>query len=231
MRVQSLTLVAASATLLAPTTLPTAPPQAETWPAVRPQGEVRAADLLAKARTCAQISRGRYRTDDGRPATIPVCGTQEAVFWKADLDIDCDGRPGSHCNGRTDPYFSDATAFTQSDGRYLDAERLPYVVVPAPSRVWDYRTHGIRGGSLVALVYQDRVRYAVIGDVGPHDIIGEASYAAAESLGIHPDPHGGGTASGVTYIVFKDTRVDPIEDPEAAVTMGERLARKFVRDG
>ncbi|MDT9699957.1 glycoside hydrolase family 75 protein [Streptomyces sp. P17] len=229
MRVQSLMLVAASAALLAPTTLPAAVPQAEKRPAVRPQGEVRAADLLAKARTCAQISRGRYRTDDGGSATVPVCGTRDAVFWKADMDIDCDGRPGRRCNGRTDPYFGDATAFTQSDGRYLDAERLPYVVVPAPSPVWDYRDHGIRGGSVVALVYRDRVRYAVVGDVGPRDIIGEASYAAAQALGIHPDPRGGGTDSGVTYIVFKDTRVEPIEDREGAVTVGERLARKFVR--
>nr|WP_260859857.1 glycoside hydrolase family 75 protein [Streptomyces cupreus] len=205
-----------------------AAPQAEKWPAVRHQGDVRAADLLAKARECAQISRGRYRTDDGRPPTIPVCGTREAVFWTADLDIDCDGRPGRHCNSRTDPYFSDVTAFTQSDGRYLDAERLPYVVVPAPSSVWDYRDHGIRGGSVVALVYRDRVRYAVVGDVGSRDNIGEASYAAAEALGIRPDPHGGGTASGVTYIVFKDTRVEPIEDREAAVTVGEWLARRFV---
>ncbi|MGV9452461.1 glycoside hydrolase family 75 protein [Streptomyces sp. NPDC003635] len=228
MRVQSLTLVAASAALLAPTALPDAPPRAEEWPEVRPLGEVRAADLLARTGKCAQISRGRYSSDAGGPATIPVCGTREAVFWKADLDIDCDGRPGRRCNGRTDPHFSDATAFQQSDGRQLDAETLPYVVVPAPSRVFDYRDHGIRGGSVVALVHRDRVRYAVVGDVGPAGIIGEASYAAAEELGVNPDPHGGGTDSGVTYIVFKDTRVEPIEDREAAGTVGERLARQFL---
>lgn len=229
MRVQSLMLVAASAALLAPTALPDAPPpRAEEWPEVRPQGEVRAADLLAKAGECAQISHGRYSSDAGGPATIPVCGTREAVFWQADLDIDCDGRPGRRCNSGTDPHFSDATAFQQSDGRQLDAETLPYVVVPAPSRIWDYRDHGIRGGSVVALVHRDRVRYAVVGDVGPADIIGEASYAAAEELGVNPDPHGGGTDSGVTYIVFKDTRVDPIEDREAAAIVGERLARKFL---
>ncbi|WAZ19528.1 glycoside hydrolase family 75 protein [Streptomyces cinnabarinus] len=228
MRVRSLTLVAASAVLLAPTALPTAEPQYGEWPAVRPLGDVRAADLLARVRDCPQISRGRFRTDSGEAATIPVCGTRDAVYWKADLDIDCDGRPGPRCNSRTDPYFSDATAFQQSDGGYLDAERLPYVVVPAPSGLWDYRDHGIRGGSVVALVHEDRVRYAVVGDVGPHDIIGEASYAAAEELGIHPDPHGGGTDSGVTYIVFKDTRVEPIEDTEAAGVMGERLARKLL---
>ncbi|WP_235618181.1 glycoside hydrolase family 75 protein [Streptomyces sp. CB02400] len=197
-------------------------------PPARRTAPVSAADLLAKVRTCAPVSRGRYREDHGAKATVPVCGTRDAVFWKADMDIDCDGRPGLRCNARTDPYFSSSTAFAQSDGRPLSSEETPYVVVPAPSAVWNHRSHGVRGGSVVAVVYRDRVRYGVVGDTGPADIIGEASYAMAESLGIDPDPHSGGTPSGVTYIVFKDSRVTPIEDHQAAVTAGERLARRFV---
>ncbi|NUS25356.1 MAG: hypothetical protein HOV92_14210, partial [Streptomyces sp.] len=172
MRVQSLTLAAAGAALLAPTTSPAVEPVAFQEPVVRQEGDVRAADLLAKVRDCVPVSRGRYATDDGLPATVPVCGTEEAVFWKADMDIDCDGRPGLRCNRSTDPLFSDATAFQQADGRYLSAERLPYIVVPTPSRVWDYRASGVRGGSVAAVIYKDRVQYAVVGDVGPHDIIG-----------------------------------------------------------
>ncbi|MFJ6074494.1 glycoside hydrolase family 75 protein [Streptomyces sp. NPDC093065] len=280
MRVQSLTLVAASAALLAPTTFPDAPPAPLPDPArillpgapdrVEPpradrsgvrvgpvphvpsgqpaspsrvvpgsgagagakrggdEGPVRAADLLARVRDCEPVSRGRYRSDAGAPADIPVCGTRDAVYWKADLDVDCDGRPGDRCNGRTDPHFSPATAYTESDGGPLDAERLPYVVVPGPSDIWDPREDGIRGGSLAALVHGDRVRYAVVGDVGPSDLVGEASYAAARSLGIPADPAGGGVASDVTYIVFKDSEVEPVEDTAATEKAGERLARKFV---
>ncbi|MDT6982345.1 glycoside hydrolase family 75 protein [Streptomyces lusitanus] len=189
---------------------------------------VTAADLLAKVSGCTPVSQGRYRKDRGTAATVPVCGTRDAVYWKADMDIDCDGRPGAHCNAGTDPNFSSSTAFAQSDGRALSSEKLPYVVVPAPSGIWDYREHGVRGGSVAAMVYRDRVSYAVVGDVGPTDIVGEASYAAATSLGIDPDPRSGGTPSGVTYIVFKDSRVTPLEDREAAETQGERLAREFV---
>ncbi|MCW5252092.1 glycoside hydrolase family 75 protein [Streptomyces sp. SHP 1-2] len=192
---------------------------------------VRAADLLARMRDCDPVSSGRYRPDAGAPADIPVCGTSDAVFWKADLDIDCDGRPGEHCNADTDPHFTDATAYTGPDGRPLDAERLPYVVVPEPSEIWDHREHGIGGGSVAAVVYEDRVGYAVVGDVGPRDLIGEASYAAAESLGIDTDPRAGGAASGVSYIVFKDSRAEPIDDPAAAVAAGERLARRFADGG
>ncbi|MFD6919285.1 glycoside hydrolase family 75 protein [Streptomyces sp. NPDC059944] len=235
MRVQSLTLAAAAAALLAsaPAALPSAPTAGHPGsraPAVR-EGSVGAADLLARTRDCAPVSKGRYRTDDGTLADIPVCGTGSAVFWKADMDIDCDGRPGSLCNSRTDPLFSDATAFQQSDGRYLSAETLPYIVVPAPSSIWNHRDQGIGAGSVAAVIYRDRVQYAVVGDTGPSDIIGEASYATAEALGIRPDPRGGGTPSGVTYIVFKNSRVSPIEDHAAAVAAGERLARTFVSGG
>ncbi|WP_122614604.1 glycoside hydrolase family 75 protein [Streptomyces sp. Tu 4128] len=260
MRVQSLTLVAASAALIAPTTFPDAPhPLRADLPAGhladvrsqdvpgrasrsgvrigpvpdRPKGNgreapVRAADLLAEVRDCAPVSRGRYRKDSGAPADIPVCGKRDAVYWKADLDVDCDGVPGDRCNSGSDPHFSPATAFTRSDGRPLDAERLPYVVVPEPSDIWDHREDDVRGGSLAALVRGDRVRYAVVGDVGPRDLIGEASYAAAKALGVPADPHGGGVASDVTYIVFKGSQVEPIEDLAAAEKEGERLVREFV---
>ncbi|MET9973054.1 glycoside hydrolase family 75 protein, partial [Streptomyces sp. NPDC006356] len=219
MRFQSLTLVAAGAALLAPTT-PTSPPTPPTPPAADEGPEVRreadtdvsAADLLSKVRNCAPVSRGRYRSDGRAPAKIPVCGARGAVFWKADMDIDCDGQPTGHCNRRTDPYFSATTAYQQSDGRHLNAERLPYIVVPTPSGIWDHDADGMHGGAVAAVVYRGRVRYAVVGDVGPRDIIGEASYATAKALGIPPDPRTGGTASGVTYIVFKDSRVTPIED-------------------
>jgi hypothetical protein len=82
----------------------------------------------------------------------------------------------------------------------------------------------------VAVVHRDRVRYGVVADIGPRDIIGEASQALARELGVHPDPHGGGTDADVTYIAFKDSRVTPIEDHAAAVRTGERLAREFLRD-
>ncbi|MEU7560420.1 glycoside hydrolase family 75 protein [Streptomyces eurythermus] len=189
---------------------------------------VTAARLLARAGRCTRVSRGRYRTDAGRPATIPVCGTRDAVFWKADLDIDCDGRPTARCNRRTDPVFAPATSVLGSDGRRLNAETLPYIVVPAPSRRWDHRASGVRGGSVAAVVYGDRVRYAVVGDTGPRDVIGEASYATARALGIPPDPRSGGVSSGVTYIVFRDSRITAVENRAAAAAEGERLARRFL---
>ncbi|MEU2250701.1 glycoside hydrolase family 75 protein [Streptomyces sp. NPDC019224] len=192
-------------------------------------GAVGAADLLAKVSACEQVSNGTYRTDGASSPEVPVCGANGAVFWKADLDIDCDGRVTAACNPATDPSFHGDTAFHTSDGRPLNAEELPYVVVPAPSGVWDYAESGIEGGDVVAVVHGEKVEYAVVGDVGPERIVGEASYATAKSLGIDSDPSSGGAPSGVTYILFKDSRVSPIEDHEAAVSTGRALAEAFVR--
>ncbi|MEV0848516.1 glycoside hydrolase family 75 protein [Streptomyces sp. NPDC049954] len=191
---------------------------------------VEAHALLDRLGSCEEISQGRYRTDAEGPEEIPVCAAGKAVYWKADLDIDCDGRPGPHCNAETDPTFQDTTAYTGRDGRPLSAERLPYVVVPEPSERWRPADSGVVGGTLAVLVHDGRVRYAVVGDSGPADVIGEASWKATRDLGVPADPRGGGTDTGVAYLLFPDTEVTPLDDPAAAVAAGERRVRKFLEE-
>ncbi|MFC8620973.1 glycoside hydrolase family 75 protein [Streptomyces anulatus] len=239
-RMLALTSAACGAALLGAAALPASatatgpgagqePGTAEGGAAGTDATEATAGELLAEVRGCARISKGAYRTDSGSPrATVPVCDTTDAVFWKADMDIDCDGRRTRACNRKTDPYFLPETAFQSSRGEPLDSAVLPHVVVPGPGKVWDYRKSGLTGGSVVAVVYRDRVRYGVIGDTGPTGIIGEASYAMAKALGIDPDPSTGGAESGVTYIAFKNSRVSPIESRERARSRGAELAREFV---
>ena len=180
--------------------------------------------------SCSQISNGKFRTDEETSRTIAVCGKNGAVFWKADMDIDCDGQRTAQCNEDTDCCFLPDTAFHQSDGRPLNSAQLPYMVVPSPSSTWDYRQWGLQGGSVVAIIFRGHVEYTVIGDTGPTAIIGEASYAAANSLGIDPDPSTGGTDSGVTYILFKNSRISPIESHSTAVSRGRQLAQQFLNN-
>lgn len=227
MRIRTLTLAAASgAALLAAGVLPASASGAT--PKSAQEGSVSAADLLAKVTSCSQISNGKYKTDDETSATVPVCGKNGAVFWKADMDIDCDGQRTTNCNEDRDPWYQDDTAFHQSDGKALKAESLPYVVVPSSSSIWNYSNAGIKGGGVVAVIHNNKVEYAVIGDTGPTKIIGEASYATAKALGIDPDPATGGADSGVTYILFKNSKVSPIESHSAAVSLGDSLAKQFL---
>jgi hypothetical protein len=189
-----------------------------------------AQELLAKLTSCTQISNGKYRTDEETGRTVAVCDKNGAVFWKADMDIDCDGVRTTQCNEDTDCCFYPDTAFHTSTDQPLNAAALPFVVVPSPSSTWDYRNFGIKGGGAVAIIYNNKVEYAVVGDTGPTAIIGEASYRTAADLGIDPDPSTGGTDSGVSYIFFKNSKISPIENHNTAVSTGQTLARQFINN-
>jgi Fungal chitosanase of glycosyl hydrolase group 75 len=185
--------------------------------------------LLAKVKICHPTSSARFGTDEQRPRTIPVCGTVGALFWKADLDIDCDGQVTSHCNLKEDASFQPGTALSPG-GRPLAAEKTPYLVIPRHSAIFDYRKHDIQLGAVAAIVYKNKVAYAVFGDTGPKEILGEASYRVAALLGIDPDPSTGGAASGVTYIVFKNTKVADPGNPASIMKAGQAAAAKFLRN-
>ncbi len=188
-----------------------------------------AAELLAKLATCNKVG-GDYATDSGGSQTIPICGLSNAVFWKADMDIDCDGKQSTQCNSSTDPSWQNQTSATDSQGNPLDAATLPYVVVPLPSTRFDYTSAGLDFGSVIAVIYHDQIAYAVFGDEGPSSIIGEASYATAQALGIDPDPSTGGVDSGVAYIAFTGPAaiVPVIEDHAMAVQLGIARARALL---
>jgi hypothetical protein len=186
-----------------------------------------AADLLALTRTCGHVvSSHRYATDDGATSDIDICSLNGAVFWTADMDVDCDGRnvgdgkcPGDDC------CYQPQTAITNASGDFLAASVTPYVVIPG-----DFSVAGLKDGTVVAVIYGGKVQYAVFGDTGPNNIIGEASYACAAALGIDPDPGHGGTDAPVTYIAFTGTATVPanIEDQTATRALGERLAAQLL---
>jgi len=164
-----------------------------------------AAQLLAKVTSCNQVSNGKYKSDDETSATIAVCDKNGAVFWKGDMDIDCDGLSTSKCNSSTDPWYQNDTAFHQSNGKPLNAETLPYVVVPSTSSIWNYKNYGVQGGSVVAVIYNNKVLYAVAAIRGPP--------RSSVSVLRHRQGPGDRSRSGhgrrglrVTYIVSKTRR-------------------------
>jgi hypothetical protein len=192
-------------------------------------GAPTASQLLAKLKTCTQISKG-YATKAGRKRTIPVCGgVSGAVFWTADMDIDCDGIVTVHCNKKMDRSFQPHTAL-EPGGKPLNAETTRYMVIPQGSKTFNYLKNDIKLGAVVAIIYNGKLTYAVFGDIGPKGIIGEASYATAQALGINPDPKTGGVDAGVTYIVFKGTRVATPGSNDSIDTAGQAAAVKFLHD-
>lgn len=193
-------------------------------------GNPTASELLAKMTGCAQISSGLYATDAGLAPTVPVCGANGAVWWHADMDIDCDGVTTAQCNTNTDPAYQNDTSLHTSTGQPFNAATMPYIVVPSVSARWSYSSANIELGAVVAVIYNGKVEYGVFADTGPMDIIGEASYAMANTLGINPDPATGGVDSAVTYMIFKGSHVSPVESRSAAASLGQALARQFINN-
>jgi hypothetical protein len=190
-------------------------------------GNPTAARLLAKVSgKCNQVSNGAYSNKNGGKA--PICASGNAYYWTSGMAIDCDGQVTAQCNKNTDCCFQPDTSFHQSDGKPLSAAVLPYVVIPLPGKIWSYKKAGLKGGDVVVVIYKGQVEYAVFGDEGPNDSIGESSYATAKALGIDDNPKTGGTAGPVTYIVFKNSVVSPIESHANAVSGGQKLAQAFV---
>jgi hypothetical protein len=193
-----------------------------------------AGDLLAKLQaltaSCNQVSNGLFALNGGGTPTVPICGLTGAVFWKADMDIDCDGKQTAQCNISTDPYYQNQTSATDSQGNPLDAANLPYTVVPGKSTRFDWAQAGLKLGSVILVVYKGKAEYTVFGDVGPTASIGEASYATANDLGIDPNPSTGGIGGGVLYVAFTGPSAvaSPIEDHAATATLGQSLLASLV---
>ncbi len=187
------------------------------------------AALQALTAKCNQVSSGLYALNAGDTPTVPICQLSNALFWKADMDIDCDGKTTTECNLSTDPDYQNQTAATDSQGNALDAAHLPYVVVPGKSSRFDFGAAGLAKGDVILVLYKGQVEYAVYGDVGPSADIGEASYATASDLGVNPDPSKGGVdAPDVLYVAFtgSSAKVSPIEDHAKAIQVGQaRLAQ------
>jgi hypothetical protein len=208
---------------------PSAPavPAAVAAPAAGPS----ASQLLAQAQNCTPASNGRYATDEGSAATVSICRSGSAYVWTSDMDIDCDGITTSHCNSSTDPSYFDETSFETSKNQFFTADTTHYYVIPLPSSRFDYQQAGITPGSVAAVVYNNKVVYAVFADEGPSDIIGEASYATASALGIDPDPATGGTDGPVTFIVFPGHVPNPVENNSTIDSVGSTAATSWLGAG
>ncbi len=190
-----------------------------------------AAQLLAKVAGCTSASNGKYGTDEGGPSTVSICKTQNAYHWTSDMDIDCDGVTTSHCSHTTDPAYYNQTSFQTSTGGNFTADVTHYFVVPLPSSRFNYTSAGIKPGNVGAVIYHNKLVYAVFADEGPDDIIGEASYATAVALGIGPNPATGGTEGPVTFIVFTGTVPKPVENNATIDSVGATAAAAFVGTG
>ena len=109
--------------------------------------------------------------------------------------------------------LADRTKERLDPTRFVDASKIPYVVLPGGLS----RQAGASLGDF-AVVTNLRTRksaYAIFADIGT---FGEGSVALAERLGIWPDARNGGARGGVLYLVFPGSgnrQPRPIEEINA----------------
>jgi hypothetical protein len=93
--------------------------------------------------------------------------------------------------------LSDRTKGRTDPARYVDASKIPYVVLP--------RDVAAQGGAqlgdfaVVVNLRNGKSSYAIFADVGT---LGEGSIALASNLGIWSDARQGGRRGGILYLVF-----------------------------
>jgi hypothetical protein len=118
-----------------------------------------------------------------------------------------DGEP--FVQGPNDPFpgyyvsataLSDRTRPVNDPARYVDASKIPFIVLPGGLE----RQIGASLGDFAVVfnLQNGKTVYAIFGDVGPFDRIGEGSVALAENLGIRSDARNGGAWRDIVYLVF-----------------------------
>jgi hypothetical protein len=206
------------------------------------------AALLALTKSCTaanQIpSSHTYKLDSG--ASTSICSLKGgpgnaggALFYTADMDIDCDGIMSAHCPGSgadMDCCYQDQTSFhgphsaSNENGPQLTSENTPYVVIPQ-----DVTFPGLdknNGGNIIAVIYDNQLEFGVFGDTGPTDIIGEASVRTANGLDIPASPANGGVSGGVTYIAFVGAGSQPadMENLSQIQSLGAQLTASLLKN-
>ncbi len=190
----------------APAPAPAAVSPAAGTPSTGNSGTVRALDAAAllanRTNAAASAAQGQplqVRSFIGTHSPIIAArnnGSVGAFTYRAKMDVDSDGAPGiTHAQ---DPDHQAATALHFKQG-YADASKRPYVVLP-PGLA---KATGAKLGDLVQVSYNGKTAYAIYGDVGPSNKLGEGSMDLARRLGINPDPRRGGTHDeNVQYTVL-----------------------------
>ena len=107
-------------------------------------------------------------------ATLP--GGQ--IFFDTDLELDTDGWPDGFGSGDTS---HQADTNLHCGGNPINANEVPYYVLPLP-KPW-FTALGVSLGDYAAVIFQDKLAFAVFADLGPTKKLGEGSLELLRRLG------------------------------------------------
>lgn len=124
----------------------------------------------------------------------------KAVEYTAKAAIDCDGSDNRH----HDPCWQADTSL-HHEGKPIDAESVPYIVVP-PLIINGVKEIVLGSQARVTHTKTGKWTFAVVADVGPRRKLGELSCECARRIGLNGNPNHGGTDDKVVrYEIFVGT--------------------------
>lgn len=119
--------------------------------------------------------------------------------------------------------LEDTTKAENDPRRFVNAERVPYIVLTGTkaqnlnARFGDY--------AVVLNTLNGKWAYAMCGDEWPEIKIGEGSIALAKQLGVPANPRDGGVDDGVVYLIFPGSRKTPWRAEEPVAQTSAQAAR------
>ena len=135
-------------------------------------------------------------TDTGEADGHPVTQTAD------------DPMPGAYVSATS---YEDARYARTDPRRYVDANAVPYIVLPGH---WRAEAHGVVLGcrATVEDTHTGIIVEAAVLDLGPKSKCGEASIACADALGVNSSPkHGGTEQQRFRYTFFPGIAADGYE--------------------
>lgn len=149
-----------------------------------------------------------------------MCRLPGAVYIQSDLDLDTDGVRDSHVT------YESTHQDSVSIGGNVNSNVTPYFVLPGGFAA----SYNVKLGDVAAVLYRDRLCFAVFADTGPRGKIGEGSIALHRALGFERIRVDGriqdvGISSGVVTLVFAGSGDGTVQTPERIAAIGhERFA-------
>lgn len=144
------------------------------------------------------------------------------IYVEADMDIDADGSPRAKVIDPGNGQLETALQYPGVSGqaKNVDAEKVPYFVLPGakPASQSFFSRMGIKKGDVAAVIFKNKIEYAIFADVGPATKMGEGSIALAQSLGHNPFKIVSGKPvvkfsipKDVIYIIFPNSKFTPLK--------------------
>jgi hypothetical protein len=165
---------------------------------------------------------GKWVADPMLPGADPNRNTallklsDGTILFDAKMAVDADG--SDYAKEHNSFPDSPDTSLRYSNNSSLDADKVPYVVLP----IGFPQATGLKLGDVAAVVYEDRIAFAVVGDQSKSFRVGEGSMALHDALGqngcarrqagICTQPKGHSIPSNVVFLIFPNTRKKLCQD-------------------